>query len=129
MRTLLAFSAAILLLVALPLVANPPVHNLQPTDRLEVLVVDTQSSPLTGVTLSLRRLEDGSEPRDMGVAFTDQNGTAVIPVPEPGVYELTADLTGYLNMTLGPLPLTQEERRSVRLISPLVVTLNTVVMY
>jgi hypothetical protein len=98
-------------------------------EAISVLLIDTHGLPIQGVALTLVRIADAGARAQAGVALTGGDGRGSLAVSEPGKYEVSAFLEGFLPTTIGPLPVTAEDRGSTRLVLPLVVTLNPLVRY
>jgi hypothetical protein len=98
MKTLLL--ALVILAVFLPAsVAGE--FRLAPPGELSIVVQDTDSRPLPGVTVTLAR---GAERKQVKVVITSTEGAQFHHL-DAGDYYLTASLSGFLTQTTGPIPI------------------------
>jgi len=93
---------------------------------IKVQVVDTKLQPLPGAVVEVFDAEsDSGEPRRIAHAAVDERGRAQFEELPPGRYTVRANLTGFLDTEVGPLPLTAKDLRSTE-VPELVLVLNAV---
>jgi hypothetical protein len=77
--------------VAVTVLGAPPAWAQQGTAAVLGIVSDESGAVLPGVTVTARNQEQGT----LRTAVTDERGTYRIPVLVPGLYEITAELSGF----------------------------------
>ena len=80
---------------------------------IKVQVVDTELQPLPGAVVEvLDAGSDPAKPRRIAHAAADAEGRAQFEELPPGRYTVRANLTGFLDTEVGPLPLTARDLRN-----------------
>ncbi|MEJ2086482.1 MAG: carboxypeptidase-like regulatory domain-containing protein [Acidobacteriota bacterium] len=91
---------------------------------IRVQVVDAELQPLPGAVVEVFDAEsDPEQPRRLAHTAVDGRGRARFEELPPGRYVVRANLTGFLDTEVGPLPLTAEELRATT-VPELVLVLN-----
>ena len=92
----------------------------------QVEVVDSERLPLPEATVSLVRMASfvGSEEGMVAQGVADDLGRATIEVPEPGVYAIRAEMSGFMPAEIGPLLVSRLQLEDARTLPSALIVLN-----
>jgi hypothetical protein len=92
----------VVIILGLALLATGPLAAQETTGRIEGRIVDAQSLPVPGVTVT------ATGPQGEKIAITDTDGRFTVPLLTPGTYQLRAELQNFktaqrndINVSLG----------------------------
>jgi outer membrane receptor protein involved in Fe transport len=103
--------ASALIMVAVCLAAAARVAAQSATGSIEGTIVDQSGALMPGVTVTVEQLETGTT----RTAVTDENGIFRMPLLPVGIYDVTAELSGFMPRKLPEIRLTVGQTVTLRI--------------
>jgi outer membrane receptor protein involved in Fe transport len=103
--------ASALIMVAVCLAAAARVAAQSATGSIEGTIVDQSGALMPGVTVTVEQLETGTT----RTAVTDENGIFRVPLLPVGIYDVTAELSGFMPRKLPEIRLTVGQTVTLRI--------------